>query len=71
MNNDIPVAVLSNYHFYGLKQPVIGFSTPSVRFNPGLRILCFGRGEWKEVAAADLVEVSLTEDQKKRIFSHY
>lgn len=71
MNNETPVAVLCNYHFYGLKQPVIGFSMPSVRFNPRLRILYFGRGEWKEVATADLVEVSLSEDQKKRIFSHY
>ena len=70
MNKDTPVAILCNYHFYGLKHPVIGFSMPSVRANLCLRILYFGLGEWKEVATADLVEVSLTEDQKKRIFCH-
>lgn len=71
MNHHMPIAILTNYEHYGLKAPTLGFSLPSITFNPSRRVLTFGEGSWIEVEKSDLVEITLTENQKRKIFPLY
>ena len=64
-------AILSNFERYGFTEPVVGFVEPDTNFNPNKRLLLFGDGRWVCVQKTDLIEVSLTHAQKKKVFPLY
>lgn len=71
MKDDSQVAILADYQCYGFDRPTLGFIAPSLSCHPRYRLLTFGDGSWVEVAVNDLIEITLTEYQKQRIFPLY
>lgn len=61
-------ALLTHFDKYGFSEVVCGFVEPSSTFNPTKRLFCLGDGRSVDVLEKHLIEINLSDAEKKKLF---